>query len=325
MGPGVGCKTQEGADTGMSTTIETPKPAGGYFSQIGRKIGSWLGMNPASQADATTAPKTAEKPPRTVYVLHSGMRDPGNEAANGMKKALVDRGVAENDVLLMPPVYHQWGYTLRGVPQNLRVYRESANPESEISKEAYSHFADLLCENGVMPEDRVVWVGHSAGGQMGLTVSKLAADQNFYPIDSVFTLGTPVSSNVAPKEVKIRHMTSVEDTIQHGRIGGYVGKPLPENLDSNDRVVYFKGIGHLDWTRDSDPAVMDRVVQETNGTYVPFHERKSSFPVPIDQPVKSVMKAVEAYGKTSLEFNKGVKVPNNGANLRIRDRIIRLL
>ncbi|MBY0405981.1 MAG: hypothetical protein K2X66_18910 [Cyanobacteria bacterium] len=288
--------------------------------------------------------------PRHIYVLHSGMRDPGNEAAESIKQGLLKRGVPEGDIITMPPVYPEMNTNPlslgvgRGVSENLSIYRESSQLDSKVSQKAHQNLLKLLKENGVSPQDKLHWVGHSAGGQMGLTLSgrldrdnKKLSNTPGFQFDSIITTGSPIATNSAPPEVKIRHYTSESDTIQHGSLlGGLVGKPIPDNMDGNDVVRHFNQIGHLDWYKDKDTAVFDKIIQDTQGDIqrggqnnatphwayraqsLNFGDRFSGQFLP-GQPVGGASRMQghqNTFGK-SFEQNKGVSVPDNATNVHI--------
>jgi hypothetical protein len=290
---------------------------------------------------------------RHIYVLHSGMRDPENEAATSMKQGLLKRGVPEGDIILMPPVYPEMNTNPlslgvgRGVSENLSIYRESSQLDSKVSQKAHQNLLKLLKERGVSPQDKLHWVGHSAGGQMGLTLSgRLDRDNKNLPntpgfqFDSIITTGSPIATNSAPSEVKIRHYTSESDTIQHGSLlGGLVGKPIPDNMDRNDVVRHFNQIGHLDWYKDKDTSVFDKIVQDTQGRDSQKEGQQNATPswayraqslnfgdrfsglFPPSQPGRETGRISppghqNTFGK-SFESNKGVSVPDNATNVHI--------
>lgn len=285
------------------------------------------GAKEAKGVQAALAPASK----RVVYVLHSGMRDPGNDAAKSLQAALLKRGIRSEDILIMPAVYPtmvldpsdiKFG---QGVRTNLRTFNQSANPDSLIAKKAYQDFTKTMKDNGVKPGDQVVWVGDSAGGQMGFTVSKMLADNvdnkngQKLQFDTIVTLGSPIAKNQVSKEVKVRHYTSESDLIQHGRfLGGLVGKPIPENLDSNDRVRYFKKIGHLDWYKDNDPAIVDRIVTETQpGLQQPWRLSGLLSSNPGVHFGGLMRSALDEKFLHTFEDNKGVKTPNNASTIHI--------
>ncbi|MBY0402401.1 MAG: alpha/beta hydrolase [Cyanobacteria bacterium] len=285
---------------------------------------------------AKVADRKAEPKPRQIYVLHSGMRDPGNFAAESIKAGLIKRGVPEKDIILMPAIYPDMTVsTGAGVKDNLRIFKDSSDPKSKVSDTAFEALQARLKEAGVTPQDKLHWVGHSAGGQMGLTMAgrleeyrQKNKDNPKIPglsFDSVTTFGSPIATNTAPAAVRIRHYTSPDDLIQNGSIGGMVGKPVPENLDANDRVVSFNKIGHLDWYKDTDPAVFDRLLRDTRGEQIPAWAYYSMSLSSGNQFRGGLEAALEQATLRTSEDNKGVKVPDNATNLTFRGRTVSVL
>src|SRR2546426_11272638 len=89
-------------------------------------------------------------------------------------------------------------------------------PTSRPCTETYLHMHYALQAHGVKPSDDLIWVGHSAGGQIGLTMAHLAKNHDKFPelakkkapayhFDMVITLGAPIGAYVLPEDVKLRH------------------------------------------------------------------------------------------------------------------------
>lgn len=212
---------------------------------------------------------------RNVYVLHSGMNDPGNVAANGIRQGLLRRGVRPDDIIVMDNPYPSFSQGVSSTVQNWELYKASTDPRSALSQRTYNNLESRLQASGVTAADRIVWVGHSAGGQMGLTLSDVAAHRGNYRFDTVITMGTPVSTNVAPRAVRVRQYISPSDgvlfatnqvTLDNVRVEAF-----SSNLDSNDQIRVFSGVTHAQWYRDD--LVMDRVMEETNPNARPRQPR----------------------------------------------------
>lgn len=255
---------------------------------------------------------------RRVYVLHSGMNNPNQEAMMKMKEDLIARGIPEADIVIPPTPYpaiiadkeiensnpQAWqlftgGLGLThglfgkrspigpGLMKNLYVYTMSASPKSKIAQEAYSNLQTALAQKGVEgnnPNTEIVWIGHSAGGQMGLTMAQMAeADGKRYDFHTVITMGSPILSNKAPKHTRIVQYVSEGDrTLQGccfaGPQLGYHVKEIANGLDSNDKVRDYKGIAHCDWYQNQD--IINQVVLDATCQEVPeqnIHKQIAAF------------------------------------------------
>src|SRR5207248_3403665 len=120
------------------------------------------------------------------------------------------------------------------VPKDgLLIYLESTDPKSRSSQEAYVRLDKALKAAGVTRNDDLVWIGHSAGGQIGMTMARIAHNLDKFPdlakktqsyhFDTIITLGSAVGSNPTPADVKLRHYCSPGDTMvfflsQHGNL-----------------------------------------------------------------------------------------------------------
>ena len=159
-------------------------------------------MNAAKPA--SPGPDTAGKARRRVYLLHSGLHtilsDPAkNIAAETLKDGLRKRGVAEKDLIVLdnPFPYASWKSLLPF--ESLTMFFEAAEPASKMSHDSYLRMHKALQARGVGRADEVVWIGHSAGGQIGLTMAHLARNLAKFPtlaketspyqFDMVITLG----------------------------------------------------------------------------------------------------------------------------------------
>ena len=183
------------------------------------------------------------EPGRRVFVLHSGLhfvlsKPDKNAAAKNLRANLLRRGVADRDIVVLDNPFPTASW-VEVVPRaGLDMYVQSMDPGSRVAQDAYRRFDAALRRHGVTSADRVVWVGHSAGGQMGMTLAhlahslprypELAKDARPYRFEMVVTLGTPVGSNHVPSGVKLRHYHSPADTVAGvmARNGSEVTAPL---------------------------------------------------------------------------------------------------
>lgn len=245
---------------------------------------------------ATTVPvrgpdpagRRAGREPRRVYLLHSGVhavvsRDGPNGAAERLRQGLARRGIPERDLVVLDSPFP--AATWRDVlpRESVQMFLASADPASPTAQDAYRRLDRALADRGVTTRDEIVWVGHSAGGQIGMTMAHLAHRHDRYPglaratrpyrFGLVITLGTPVGANPVPPEVRLRHYYSSADSVvgllaRHGSLltaplGG--GRQLGPCCDvgPNALVRVFPGVRHHAWC--STPDVLDCIVREATG------------------------------------------------------------
>jgi hypothetical protein len=247
----------------------------------------------AKGAGAATENVPAKKDRRRVYVMHSGVHtilaNPDkNIAASSLKEGLLQRGVAARDIVVLENPYPTATWRNMFPVECLTMFAESAMPESKVSQEGYLRLHKALQAQGVTRKDDVVWIGHSAGGQMGLTMAHLARNLDKHPdllkaalpyqFDMVILLGAPIAANLLAPEIKLRHYFSPQDRVVRYAVKYSKGplwafgyrlaiKMMPENLDANDKVRIFRGVEHPYW--DVDSRVLDRIVAETKSSYQP--------------------------------------------------------
>jgi pimeloyl-ACP methyl ester carboxylesterase len=251
-----------------------------------------------SKQEATAAPSAANLPAnndrRRVYVMHSGVHtilanSNKNIAAASLKEGLLKRGVAAKDIVVLDNPYPTANWRNMFPPECVPMFAESAMPESRVAQDAYQRLHKALKAQGVSVKDDVVWIGHSAGGQMGLTMAHLGKNLEKhadlvkstlpYNFDMVILLGSPIAANLLPPEIKLRHYFSPQDRVVRWAVRysstvmwafGYrlAINAMPPNLDVNDKVRIFRGVEHPYW--DVDSRVLDRIVAETNPHYQPL-------------------------------------------------------
>lgn len=256
---------------------------------------AWLactGSDAAAQSDADR-PQPG-KSNRRVYVLHSGVHtilaDPWkNVAADALKSGLMRRGIPARDIVVLDNPYPTATWRNMFPKECLTMFAASAMPDSKTAQESYIRMHKNLQTHDVKPGDELIWVGHSAGGQMGLTMAYLGKHLDKYPnlvkeaapyrFDMVIMLGSPVGCNMLTEDIKLRHYYSPEDKVVRyvARYGplfmktfGYrVGCAImPPSLNPEDRIRVFCGIEHPYW--DIDSRVLDRIVAETNPSHRPL-------------------------------------------------------
>jgi pimeloyl-ACP methyl ester carboxylesterase len=208
---------------------------------------------------------------RQVYVLHSGMNDPDNTAAISLRQGLLARGVRPEDIIVMPARFPGFGASVTGMQENWNRYRAATDPNSTFCQQTYQDLQQELLRRNIRPTDSLTWIGHSAGGQVGLSVCNTAQQSGPFRFRQVITLGTPTAANPAPPEVQVRQYISPSDgvlvaTNQMG-MDGVTAEAYASRLDSNDRVRVFNSVTHGQW--HSDPAVLDRIIAETQPERLP--------------------------------------------------------
>ena len=248
---------------------------------------------------APQAPSEKPAPRRRVYVLHSGMNDRDNEGANTIRthllslrdangKPLVDEKdivVLKNEYPHMELVEHErrdienrwkgWPRWMAKVAtavqsvvntiQNFFVYNRMRRPESSMAQASYRNFRQQLADAGVGPDDELIGMAHSGGGQVMLTLDHLASRDkrhNRQHFSSLVLFACPIGQNHAPAETRIVSYDSPADNIvniatEEG-LQRYIGLPplgiaptiRPPNRDSNDTHVVLPGVDHRAWFRD---------------------------------------------------------------------------
>jgi hypothetical protein len=252
----------------------------GHAGSIGCLVGIIIGLASA------TSPAAADEAPRRVYVLHPGIRlvvsrYGKNAHAEQLRQELLQRGIADRDIVVLENPYPAASVQDVFARESATMFLESARPASETAQQGYGRFDRVLRERGVTPRDEIFWIGHSAGGQMGMTLAHLAHRLEDYPelarttrpyrFCMVVTLGTPVAANHVPGDVPLRHYHSAADTVvgmltRHGAVVrtalGLDLMLLPcSNVGPNVKVRVFPGIRHHQWCWT--PRVVDAILAES--------------------------------------------------------------
>ncbi len=235
---------------------------------------------------APTVPELANKAGRRVYVLHSGLHtvlsDPvKNLAAESLKEGLCKRGVCENDLVVLENPFPNASWKSALPFDSLSMFFDAIDPASKMSQDAYLRMHKALKAQGVSPKDTLIWVGHSAGGQIGLSMANLAYNLGKYPelakeaspyqFEMVITLGAPVGSTYLPPDVKLRHYYSPEDKVMRwaSKVGPWIAYPfgfhtriskIPAVIGENCLIRCFREIEHPNW--DAEARVLDRILGE---------------------------------------------------------------
>ncbi|MBI1831800.1 MAG: hypothetical protein HYR84_10155 [Planctomycetes bacterium] len=246
----------------------------------------------------TAAPADAQTK-RRVFVLHSGMHvvlapKDKDHAARTLKEILQNRGIAARDLVALDSPFPTASWEEMVPKQGLVIYFESTDPKSRISQDAYLRLHKALQAQGVAQNDELVWIGHSAGGQIGMTMAHLAHNLSQYPdlakkakpyrFDIVITLGSAIGANPTPKEVKLRHYWSSGDTMVYflSEHGDLVSKSMKSkvrfapwhDVGPNVKLRVFPGIEHPNWYEDDK--VLACVFREFDSAYCPAWRRTNA-------------------------------------------------
>jgi pimeloyl-ACP methyl ester carboxylesterase len=233
-------------------------------------------------------------PPRRVYALHSGVHiflahPDKNHAAKTLRNELQRRGVSERDLIVLDCPFPDASWKNVVPRDGVIMFLDSMTPSSNVAHDAYQRMHDAFQKYGVGPNDDVIWIGHSAGGQMGMTMTHLSADIAKFPklaktakpyrFHTIVTLGTPVGNVSVPAGVQVRQYFSPQDPIV--RIvcdfgpwilpgWGYRDKicPCTPSPGKNGLVRCWYDITHPDWLYE--PRVLDRLWQDVNGSAASF-------------------------------------------------------
>lgn len=243
----------------------------------------------ATLSTQAVADASAERQPKRVYVLHSGMHiywsHPWkNHAAEVLRDALVKRKVPAEHIVVLDNPFPSASFRNMVPREGVAMFLDSMKPDSDFSQQAYLRLHKALQAHGVGPKDEIVWIGHSAGGQIGLTMAylsetlerhpKLKDAAQSYRFHTIATLGTPVGGNHVPDKVEVRHHYSPQDKVvrlvcdgapwilQSLGVGHKIA-PCVTPLDDNCRVHCWYGIDHPYWIWED--RVIDCILNEANG------------------------------------------------------------
>jgi len=252
------------------------------------------GVVPSLAAQGISSPfdKRGEKP-RRLYVLHSGIHtivaNPSvNISAERLEKGLRDRGVAPQDIVAMTNPFPKATWKSMFPKEAIEMFLDSLTPTSKITTDAYRRMHAALRDRKATSEDEIIWIGHSAGGQLGMTVAHLAHSLDRYPdfakevspyrITMVVTLGTPVGANLLPESVQLRNYYSHGDDVVRmatktkwltSLAFGFKGElqPCSSVLCKSWKARVFSDVRHNAWTKEE--RIIDRIVSELGPEYSP--------------------------------------------------------
>jgi hypothetical protein len=243
----------------------------------------------SAQSDAAPAK-------RRVFVLHSGMHillapKDKNQAVITLKRLLPDYGIEERDIVGLDCPFPTASWINPFPREGLLLYLGSSDPAGQVCQEAYLRLDRALQAQGVSSKDDLVWIGHSAGGQLGMSLAHLAHHLDRFPelarkarpyhFDMVVTLGSAVGSNPVPAEVKLRHYYSPADMViglltKHTNllsdtVGVKVRFAPCHDVRGNGKVRVFDAIEHGDWFWE--PRVLECLLREFRPAASPVWRR----------------------------------------------------
>jgi hypothetical protein len=233
---------------------------------------------------------------------------------------LKKRGIADNDVVVLDNPYPTARWYNMFPTECLTMFMASARPDSKVAQEAYARMDKALKQQEVTDDDDLVFVGHSAGGQMCLTLAYLACNQacfaelaqctQAYHIDMVITLGAPIACNALPETVKVRHYLSPRDGLP--RRLARLSPPLlwvmgydksinvvPTKLSPACKVRMFLDIDHPNW--DTEERVVDRIVAESKPCYCPAWQIGMCYPWLRLSPVQFMCQVLDEHCHIAIE------------------------
>jgi pimeloyl-ACP methyl ester carboxylesterase len=237
---------------------------------------------------AVTVPARGDGP-RRVYVLHAGVHiyfsHPWkNHAAEVLRDELLRRKVSARDIVVLDNPFPAASWKDLVPKEGVTMFLDAMDPAARFSQEAYLRLHESLTAAGVGADDEIVWIGHSAGGQIGMTLAHLSGALERHPalakrarpyrFASIVTLGTPVGANHVPEGVQVRHYYSPHDKIV--RIVCDAGPWLLPSLGykrtlcpcttppgPNCKVRCWYDVDHPDWIWER--RVLDRVFADLDG------------------------------------------------------------
>ncbi len=300
-------------------TQSTPAIAAGHL--IFRSDTHLMALKSVKMKGAAPAKK------RRVFVLHPGMHvilapADKNRSARTLKAKLIEKGIDSRDIVALESPFPTATFSNMVPREGLMIYIGSVDPASRVSHDAYVRMHKALQEQGVTPNDDIVWIGHSAGGQIGMSLAHLAHNLAKYPdlakktspyhFAMVITLGSAVGSNPVPADVDLRHYYSAGDTMiyflaKNGNIvSAGVGskvmlKPVCE-IGSNCKVRIFPGVEHANWV--SNETVIARILHEFDANFCPPWQRKHADTGLGDSLSRLLAARIDASVNFSLETEK---------------------
>lgn len=281
----------------------------------------WLFVVPSLVGEGS-----GERTPRRVFALHSGVHiklghPDKNYAAQRLRRELFYRDVPDRDLVVLDCPFPEAKWTDIVPRDGVRMFLDSVSPQSRVAHDAYRCLHETLVARGVGADDEIVWVGHSAGGQMGLTLAHLAAHLADYPelaksvkryrFHTIITLGTPLGRCDVPDDVRVFQYFSPQDRVVRLVCDGgpwvlpswgyphLTLRPCSPSPGKNCLVRCWFDVEHPDWFWRH--RVLDRILQDGLGTAVSPWEA----PLAVERPgvglVQLLCRALESQYRLSIE------------------------
>ena len=300
-----------------SPLTKSPPPKKRLFKRLRRVFSAltlFVGLTPGTRLEPQPdePSQSSPDPEKPVFVMHAGMGDKKNLYARIMKFNVMhaeQNRVHEGNIIILDNIYptlHElaeikvstvpavvakgWksGITdiLSGrLPQppilykfikSLKLFFSSDNTESSAVITQHAQLQAALRERGLEKSD-IILVGHSAGGQMMLSLSQRNARHTEIPmnIKAVVLLGSPLIRNNAPPKIQVISVISSADallnTIESAQntLGLHLTMKHPDNTDENDVKIDDTVSGHTDYTQD--PALAKCILAILNRNEVPAY------------------------------------------------------
>jgi hypothetical protein len=298
-----------------SSNFEANRLASGPNGQTAQTVQNQTATTPGTSPGPTAAAASVGDPLKTpegkdkVYVLHSGLNDPENSGAMGIRAGLLAKGIPDERIVILPNEFPSFKDT-KGIRRNLQNFGEFGKSDSAQAQKAYEQMQALIAQKGLDPNAvSVTMVSHSGGGQASFGMAEIDKKTN-NKIDQIITLGSPILTNNVDPRVKVTSVISPEDPIVRLTTGGLArllgpaltgGKPkaVADNLDSNDKVIEIPNLEHHAYFKD--PGIMNMVADIAIGKTPDQlvgkeNEAKVTLPGPTTKPpfLKSIFSSLTA-------------------------------
>jgi pimeloyl-ACP methyl ester carboxylesterase len=286
----------------------------------------WLSLSAlALTAGALHAQSASPRHPRRVFALHAGVHiylsHPWkNHAAEVLRDQLIERKMPARDIVVLENPFPSATWKDMVPRDGLVMFLQAMDPKSQFAQDAYVRMHKTFQAHQVGPDDEIVWIGHSAGGQIGMTMAHLASALNQYPglakaarsyrFHSIITLGTPVGSNHVPASVQVRHYYSPQDKVVRIACDGAAWLlpslgykraicPCTAPLEQNCRVRCWYGVDHPDWIWE--PRVLTRVLADLEPSCASPWQEPLATPSPGGMLAQLVCRMLEGEQRICLE------------------------
>ncbi|MCI0682947.1 MAG: hypothetical protein L0Y71_12660 [Gemmataceae bacterium] len=253
-------------------------------------LAALLAVGQTSEVSKPSQVSAVGGPPRRVFALHSGVHillahPDKNHAAKRFHADLRRRGVPARDLIVLDCPFPEASWKNIVPRDGVLMFLDSMTPSSKVAQDSYRVMHEAFQRDGVGPRDEIIWIGHSAGGQMGITMASISAElaklpelakaAKPYRFTMIATLGTPMGDGRVPDDVQVRQYFSPQDPVVRivCDLGPWVLpgwgyrckiRPCTPALGKNGLVRCWYGASHADWLYQ--PRLLDRLWEDVNGT-----------------------------------------------------------